>query len=133
VILVDSSVWIDYFRGMQTSQTDHLDALLGNQPVATGDLVLAEVLQGFGSAQDFNQGKKLLTSLPIIELVGEDMAIQAAKNFRTLRSLGITVRKTIDTLIATSCIEKGLVLLYSDKDFDPFVEHLGLQTALVEK
>ena len=82
--------------------------------------------------RDFNQDKKLLTSLPIIELVGENIAIQAAKNFRTLRSLGITVRKTIDTLIATSCIEKGLILLYSDKDFDPFVEHLGLQTALSE-
>ena len=130
MILVDSSVWIDYFRGMQNSQTDRLDGLLGNQPIATGDLVLAEVLQGFGSTRDFNQGKKLLRSLPIIELVGENIAIQAAKNFRTLRSLGITVRKTIDTLIATSCIEKGLVLLYSDKDFDPFVEHLGLQTAL---
>jgi predicted nucleic acid-binding protein len=130
VILVDSSVWIDYFRGMQSSQTDRLHALLGNEPIATGDLVLTEVLQGFGSAHDFNQGKKLLTSLPLIELVGEDIAIQAANNFRTLRSLGITVRKTIDTLIATSCIEKGLALLYSDKDFDPFVKHLGLQSAM---
>ena len=130
MILVDSSVWIDYFRGTQSSQTDRLHALLGNEPIATGDLVLAEVLQGFGSAQDFNQGKKLLTSLPIIELVGADIAIQAANNFRTLRTLGITVRKTIDTLIATSCIEKGLALLYSDKDFDPFVEHLGLESAM---
>jgi predicted nucleic acid-binding protein len=130
VILVDSSVWIDYFRGIQSPQTDRLYALLGNEPIATGDLVLAEVLQGFGSPQDFNQGKKLLTSLPIIELVGADIAIQAANNFRTLRTLGITVRKTIDTLIATSCIEKGLALLYSDKDFDPFVEHLGLQAAM---
>ena len=130
MILVDSSVWIDYFRGIQSPQTDRLYALLGNEPIATGDLVLAEVLQGFGSPQDFNQGKKLLTSLPIIELVGADIAIQAANNFRTLRSLGITVRKTIDTLIATSCIEKGLALLYSDKDFDPFVEHLGLQSAM---
>ena len=130
MILVDSSVWIDYFRGMQSSQTDRLYALLGNEPIATGDLVLAEVLQSFGSAQDFNQGKKLLTSLPIIELVGGDIAIQAATNFRTLRSLGITVRKTVDTLTATSCIEKGLALLYSDKDFDPFVEHLGLQSAM---
>jgi predicted nucleic acid-binding protein len=130
VILVDSSVWIDYFRGIQSPQTDRLYALLGNEPIATGDLVLAEVLQGFGSPQDFNQGKKLLTSLPIIELVGADIAVQAANNFRTLRSLGITVRKTIDTLIATSCIEKGLALLYSDKDFDPFVEHLGLQSAM---
>jgi predicted nucleic acid-binding protein len=108
MILVDSSVWIDYFRGMQPSQTDRLDGLLGNQPIATGDLLLAEVLQGFDSARDFNQGKKLLASLPIIELVGGKIAIQAARNFRTLRSLGITVRKTIDTLIATSCIEKGL-------------------------
>jgi predicted nucleic acid-binding protein len=130
VILVDSSVWIDYFRGLQSSQTDRLHALLGNEPIATGDLVLTEVLQGFGSDQDFNQGKKLLTSLPIIELVGGDIAIQAASNFRTLRSLGITVRKTIDTLIATSCIEQGLALLYSDRDFDPFVEHLGLQSAM---
>ncbi len=130
MILVDSSVWIDYFRGMQSSETDRLHVLLGNEPVATGDLVLAEVLQGFGSSQDFNQGKKLLTSLPIIDLVGGDIAIQAAKNFRTLRSQCITIRKTIDTLIATSCIEKGLTLLYSDRDFDPFVEHLGLHTAL---
>ena len=130
MILVDSSVWIDYFRGVHSPQTDRLHALLGNEPIATGDLVLAEVLQGFGSVQDFNQGKKLLISLPIIELVGGDIAIQAANNFRTLRSLGITVRKTIDTLIATSCIEKGLALLYSDKDFDPFVEHLGLLSAM---
>jgi len=130
MILVDSSVWIDYFRGIQSLQTDRLHALLGNEPIATGDFVLTEVLQGFGSAQDFNHGKKVLTSLPIIELVGGDIAIQAANNFRTLRLLGITVRKTIDTLIATSCIEKGLALLYSDKDFDPFVEHLGLQSAM---
>ncbi len=130
MILVDSSVWIDYFRGIQTPETDQLDALLGSEPVETGDLVLAEVLQGFGSVQDFNRGKKLLTSLPIIDLIGGDIAIQAAKNFRTLRSQGITIRKTIDTLIATSCIEKGLTLLYSDKDFDPFVVHLGLRTAV---
>ena len=130
MILVDSSVWIDYFRGIRSSQTGRLHALLGSEPIATGDLVLTEVLQGFGSAQDFNRGKKLLTSLPIIELVGGNIAIEAANNFRTLRLLGITVRKTIDTLIATSCIEKGLALLYSDKDFDPFVEHLGLQSAM---
>jgi predicted nucleic acid-binding protein len=107
-----------------------MDTLLGKEPVATGDLILAEVLQGFGSVRDFNQGRKLLTSLPVIELVGADMALQAAKNFRTLRSRGITVRKTIDTLIATHCIENGLTLLYSDRDFDPFVKHLGLRTAL---
>jgi predicted nucleic acid-binding protein len=130
VILVDSSVWIDYFRGTPTPEADSLDALLGIEPIVTGDLVLTEVLQGFGSEQDFNQGKKLLTSLPIVELVGEEIAIKAARNFRTLRAKGITVRKTMDTLIATSCIENGLTLLYSDRDFDPFVEHLGLRAAL---
>jgi predicted nucleic acid-binding protein len=133
VILVDSSVWIDYFRGTKSPATDRLDGLLGNEPVATGDLVLAEVLQGFTSDTDFNRGNKLLTALPIIELVGAHIAIQAAKNFRTLRALGITVRKTIDTLIATSCIENRLTLLYSDSDFDPFVQHLGLRTALANK
>jgi len=130
MILVDSSVWIDYFRGTQTAQTDKLDALLGVEPVATGDLVLAEVLQGFRSDRDFNQGRKLLSALPTFELFGKDIAIQAAKNFRTLRAQGVTIRKTIDSLIATSCIENDLTLLYSDKDFDPFVEHLGLRTAL---
>src|SRR5665213_2766379 len=130
MILVDSSVWIDYFRGTQTPQTDKLDTLLGVEPVATGDLVLAEVLQGFRSDRDFNQGRKLLTGLPIIELAGKDIAIQAAKNFRALRAQGVTIRKTIDTLVATSCIENDLPLLYSDKDFDPFVKHLGLRTVL---
>ena len=130
MILVDSSVWIDYFRGTTTPQAEKLDALLGNEPIATGDLVLAEVLQGFFSDRDFNQAKKLMTSLVIVDLAGQNIAIQAAKNFRVLRSLGVTVRKTIDTVIATRCIESGLPLLYSDRDFDPFVEHLGLRSAL---
>ena len=133
MMLVDSGVWIDYFRGTKTPETDRLDALLGVEPIATGDLVLAEVLQGFSSEQDFNQGNKLLTSLPIIELVGAEIAVQAARNFRVLRGQGITIRKTIDTLIATSCIENQLTLLYSDNDFDPFVEHLGLRSALPKK
>ncbi|MBT9539352.1 PIN domain nuclease [Thiobacillus sp.] len=131
MILVDSSVWIDYFRGTVTPQTDKLDSLLGIEPIATGNLVLTEVLQGFSSDRDFKQAEKLMTSLVIVDLAGQAMAIQAAKNFRTLRSLGITVRKTIDTVIATRCIESGLPLLYSDRDFDPFVEHLGLRSALV--
>lgn len=132
MILVDSSVWIDYFRGTVTPQAERLDALLGIEPIATGDLILTEVLQGFVSDRDFNQAKKLMTSLMVVDLAGQRMAIQAAKNFRTLRSLGVTVRKTIDTVIATCCIEKGLPLLYSDRDFDPFVEHLGLRSALPE-
>ncbi len=129
MILVDSSVWIDYFRGMPTPQTEMLDSLLGSEPVVTGDLVLTEVLQGFGSEHDFNQARKLLTSLVVVNLVGQDIAIQAARNFRALRALGITVRKTIDAVIATRCIASGLTLLHSDKDFDPFVRHLGLRSA----
>ncbi len=130
MILVDSSVWIDYFRKASTPQADKLDALLGSEPVATGDLMLTEVLQGFGSDSDFNQAKKLLTSLVVVNLGGQSIAIQAAKNFRALRALGITVRKTIDTVIATRCIESGYTLLYSDRNFDPFVAHLGLRSAL---
>lgn len=130
MILVDSSVWIDYFRGTSTPEAEKLDSLLGTEPIATGDLILTEVLQGFVSDRDFNQAKKLLTSLLIVDLAGQDIAIQAAKNFRVLRELGITVRKTIDTVIATRCIESSLSLLYSDRDFDPFVEHLGLRSAL---
>ncbi len=130
MILVDSSVWIDYFRGTATPQVEKLDSLLGSEPIATGDLMLTEVLQGFVSDRDFNQARKLMASLVIVDLVGQDIAIQAARNFRALRSLGVTVRKTIDTLIATRCIESGLPLLYSDRDFDPFVEHLGLRSAL---
>ena len=129
MIVVDTSVWIDYFRGIITPQSDKLDALLGIEQVLTGDLILTEVLQGFVSDHDFNQARKLLASVPLIPLVGEDVALQAAKNFRKLRALGITIRKTIDTLIATSCIEKDLSLLYSDRDFDPFVQHLGLRSA----
>ena len=129
MILVDSSVWIDYFRGTATPQVEKLDSLLGSEPIATGDLMLTEVLQGFASDRDFNQARKLMTSLVIVDLAGQRIAIQAARNFRVLRSLGVTVRKTIDTVIATRCIESGLPLLYSDRDFDPFVERLGLRAA----
>lgn len=130
MILVDSSIWIDYFRGATTPQAEKLDALLGTEPVMIGDLILTEVLQGFVSDRDFNQARKLLDSLDIIDLGGRDIAIQAARNFRVLRGLGVTVRKTIDTIIATRCIESRLTLLYSDRDFDPFVTHLGLKSAL---
>ncbi|MDA8261037.1 MAG: PIN domain nuclease [Betaproteobacteria bacterium] len=130
MILVDSSVWIDYFRGVATAQADMLDVLLGSEPLAIGDLILVEMLQGFASDRDFNQARKLLTSLTVIDIAGKDIAIQAARNFRALRVQGVTVRKTIDTLIATRCIESRLPLLYSDRDFDPFVEHLGLRPVL---
>jgi hypothetical protein len=130
LILVDSSVWIDYFKGIVTPQTEKLDSLLGRQPLAIGDLILTEVLQGFAGERDFNQARKLLTSLLVVELGGQEIAIQAARNFRALRSLGVTVRKTIDTLIATRCIESGYDLLHSDMDFDPFAKHLGLRVVV---
>jgi len=129
VILVDSSVWIDYFRGVITPQTDALDRLLGVEPLAIGDLMLAEVLEGFRDERDFNEARRLLAALTVVDLCGEEIAIQAARNFRALREAGITVRKTVDTIIATRCIEDGFELLHHDRDFDPFVKHLGLRVA----
>jgi predicted nucleic acid-binding protein len=127
LILVDSSVWIDYFAGTVTAQTEKLDLLLGSEALAIGDLILTEVLQGFADDRDFNAVRKMLTSMTVVELGGEEIAIQAARNFRALRVLGVTVRKTIDTVIATCCIERGFDLLQSDREFEPFARHLGLR------
>jgi predicted nucleic acid-binding protein len=127
LILVDTSVWIDYFRGAITAQTEKLDKLLGHEPLAIGDLILAEVLQGFADERDFNIARRLLTSLKVVEFGGREVAIQAARNFRALRRHGVTVRKTVDTVIATRCIESGYELLHHDRDFEPFVTHLGLR------
>ena len=127
MILVDSSVWIDYFQGRITAQTERLDKLLGSESLAIGDLILTEVLQGIHSERDFNTARKMLAALTVVELGGEEIAIQAAQNFRALRRKGITVRKTIDTVIATRCIESGYDLLHSNRDFDPFAKHLGLR------
>ncbi|OQW72961.1 MAG: VapC toxin family PIN domain ribonuclease [Proteobacteria bacterium ST_bin11] len=129
MILVDSSVWVDYFNGTETLATKKLDGLLGSQPVCIGDLILAEVLQGFRQDTDYQAAKNLLCALPIHSMVCKDISIKSADNFRTLRKQGITIRKTIDTLIATYCIETGLTLLHSDKDFQPFQQYLGLQAA----
>lgn len=128
MILVDSSVWIAYFRGAITSQIERLGSLLGIEPIPIGDLIMT--LQGFISDRDFNQAKKLLTSLVVIDLGGHDIAVQTAKNDRKLRALGITARKTIDAVIATRCITGGYTLLHSDRDFDPFITHLGLRSVL---
>ena len=127
MILVDSSVWIDYFKGTSTAQTEKLDRLLGHEPLAIGDLILTEVLQGFDSERDFNDARRMLTSLMVVELGGREIAIKAAKNFRALRRFGVTVRKTVDSVIATRCIEDGYDLLHNDRDFDPFAKHLGLR------
>ncbi|MBS0211579.1 MAG: PIN domain nuclease [Proteobacteria bacterium] len=128
MILVDSSVWIDYLRGVETRQTDRLHGLLGIEPLAVGDLIMTEVLQGLTSEKDFKQVRHLLESLDVVSLGGQALAIQAARNFRTLREQGITVRKTIDCTIATRCIMDGMTLLHGDRDFDPFVTHLGLKS-----
>ncbi|QDQ27412.1 PIN domain nuclease [Chitinimonas arctica] len=124
---VDSSVWIDYLRGVKSPQTECLDRLLGEELLVIGDVVLAEVLQGCVSDREFNHVRQILTELDVVTVGGEKLAIQAAMNFRSLRALGVTVRKTIDVLIATCCIEHGYTLLHSDRDFVPFETHLGLR------
>jgi predicted nucleic acid-binding protein len=130
VIVVDSSVWIDYFRGRATAEADRLNVFLGDEEVAVGDLMFAEVLQGFDAERDFRTALALFDSLTVLEIGGRDLAIEAVRNFRRLRTRGVTIRKTIDTLIATRCILDGLPLLYSDRDFDPFVAQLGLRNAM---
>lgn len=129
MILVDSSVWIDYFNGIAGPETEHLHVLLGRDLVLTGDLILTEVLQGFRSDQDFRTANRLLGRLTYADLAGRDVAIAAAQHYRRLRHSGITVRKTIDVIIATFCILGDHRLLYTDRDFDPMVEQLGLQSA----
>lgn len=129
MIVADSSVWIDFFNGRATLQTDRLESHIRRGPVLLGDLILTEVLQGFRRETDFNKARQLFAPFPIIEVAGPAIALQSARNFRHLRSLGLTVRKTIDCLIATRCIADGHALLFSDRDFIPFVDHLGLEAA----
>ena len=128
MILVDSSVWIDYFNGTSNPQTTILDSLLGVEPIAIGDVILTEILQGFRNDTDFKTAKGVLLNLTIFEMLGQKNAIVAAENYRTLRKKGITVRKTIDCMISTFCIENNHALLFNDRDYQPFVEHLGLKT-----
>jgi predicted nucleic acid-binding protein len=130
VIFVDSSVWIDYFRGAPTGESDRLHELLGEEELAVGDLVLAEVLQGFDADRDFQAALALFDTLALVEIGGRDIALEAARNFRRLRAKGVTVRKTVDTLIATWCIKHQVPLLSSGRDFEPFAEHLGLRSAM---
>lgn len=129
MILVDSSVWIDYLRGADTPQAALLDGMFGRTPLAVGDLIVAEVLQGVQDEREFNLVRKTLDVFTQIDLAGHDIAVKAAKNFRILRAKGIAVRKTIDSIIATRCIEDDLTLLHDDRDFVPFQMHLGLQVA----
>lgn len=132
MIVVDSSIWIDYFNGQDTVQTDKLDELLGVELLGIGDIVLTEVLQGFRADKDYHAAKKVLTSLTVFNMLGTEIAIKSADNFRTLRKQGVTIRKTNDVIIATFCLENNHSLLFSDKDFIPFVKHLGLNAVLTD-
>lgn len=129
MVLVDSSVWIEYFNGNRNDHTNYLHDILGVEPVGLGDLILTEVLQGFKSDSHFRTARSVLLQLPVYEVIGANRALKAAENYRFLRKRGITVRKTADTLIATFCIEQRYPLLFTDKDFLPFVSHLDLQPA----
>ena len=130
MFLADSSVWIDFFNGAETPKAAFLASRIESGEVIVGDLILAEVLQGIASDRQFARVRRLMAALGQIDIAGPEVAVQAARNFRHLRAKGVTVRKTIDTLIATRCIVDGLPLLWSDRDFEPFREHLGLADAM---
>jgi len=130
MIIVDTSVWVDYFNGKRSKETDSLDTVLGSQEILLGDLILTEILQGFHEDQLFREAQNMLESFPVVPMLGMPLAIKSAANYRTLRKRGVTVRKTIDVMIGTYCIENHIPLLYADRDFDPMVRHLGLHSVL---
>jgi len=127
MIMVDTSVWIDYFNGQATEQTDRLNQALGNEVVLIGDLIYTEILQGFRNEADFRTAKKILDWLPSKNMLGKPIAMASVQNYRYLRKNGVTVRKTIDVIIGTYCIGHNLPLLFSDKDFEPMIKYLDLQ------
>ena len=127
MLIVDSTVWIDYFNGVKNPATDHLDAVVGKTPILVGDLILAEVLQGFRDDAEFDKARRALGKYIQVEMVNPDLALQCARNYRVLRRKGVTVRKTMDGLIATYCIENEHDLLHNDSDFDGYEKHLGLR------
>jgi predicted nucleic acid-binding protein len=126
MIFVDTSVWIDYFNGRPTPEADLLDSLLGRERLAVGDLILAEVLQGFRSDADFGRAVEFLSAFEFQAMVGREVAVEGARNYRRLRARGVSVRKTIDVMIGTFCIKNGHRLLHADRDFDPIERYLGL-------
>lgn len=130
MIVVDTSVWVDYFNGEPTPQADTLEALLGTQDILVGDLILTEILQGFREERDFRQALRLLRSFTVVTMLGPELALRSAQHYRTLRKRGATVRKTIDVIIGTYCIEHHIPLLHNDRDFLPMVQHLGLPSIL---
>lgn len=127
MIVSDTSAWIDYVRGIDAPHTNLLDYELANNRIITGDIIIAEFLQGFRSEKDYEEAKRMMDCLEYHDLVGKEIAIKAAQNFRKLRKNGITIRKTIDVIIATFCIENGYELIHNDRDFDPMENILGLK------
>ena len=127
MLVVDSTVWVDYFNGVGNLQTDYLERIADQAPILIGDLILAEVLQGFRDDADFEKARRAFGKYLQVEMVSPVLALQSARNYRLLRRKGITVRKTIDSLIATYCIENEHELLHNDTDFDGYEKHLGLQ------
>ncbi|MBW1750034.1 MAG: PIN domain nuclease [Deltaproteobacteria bacterium] len=128
MVLVDSSVWINYFNGSSTWQTEILDQMLSQIPLFTGDLILTEVLQGFRRDKEYKNAREVMDILACKQMGGYEIAIKSAENYRKLRTKGITVRKTIDVIIGTFCINNNIPLLHDDKDFEPMVKYLGLQS-----
>jgi predicted nucleic acid-binding protein len=126
MILPDSSIWIDFFNGQETPKTQLLNELLGKEVILTGDIILTEVLQGFRHERDLQHAQEILFGLPFQEMLGQKVALQSAKNYRFLRQRGITIRNTIDVMIATFCIVNQITLLQNDRDFAPMIEHLNL-------
>ena len=127
MLVVDTTVWVDYFNGVENPQTNYLDSILNQTPILIGDLILTEVLQGFRHDPDFEKVRRMLGKFLQVDMVGPALAVQSARNYRFLRKKGITVRKTIDSLIATYCIENDHELLHNDSDFDGYEKYLGLR------
>lgn len=129
MILVDSSVWIAHLRGERTPATVRLERAAGREPLLIGDLILLEVLQGARNEAHAARIERGLRQYDVVPLLGPDLAARAARNYRRLRALGITIRKTADIVIATFCIEHRHALLHDDRDFAPMEKHLGLMAA----
>jgi predicted nucleic acid-binding protein len=126
VIIVDTTVWVDYLRGRRNPETEWLDRELGREEIGLTDLALCEVLQGVRSEKDFGHARMVLGEFRLFSTGGEELAIAAVRNYRRIRKEGLTVRKTIDCWIATFCMANGHALLHRDRDFDAFEQILGL-------
>jgi predicted nucleic acid-binding protein len=129
LILVDTSVWVDHLRGVQSAQTTKLETVLAREPLLVGDLILLEILQGARDERHAARLEREMRRFTILPLLDDFLATKAARNFRRLRRMGLTIRKTADIIIGTFCIERGHVLLHDDRDFDPMQRHLGLKVA----